>query len=332
VGSAFSAAAPRSSSNNLAAEEAKLQAELQGCDRKLELLRSGTGSLLPPVPRPPAAAARDRLGEASIVKGVIAATGQGCKEVLDRSAGAGSARGAPWKTRPRRGAAAESSCVLQLRAPRHADLVVRVTFADPASVPAAVRFEHAAAHAAPFAAVGEVRLHAKSMQQLKHVFRLGPASAVDRCLRLTFLGHIARQHSGVHQVSHLLVSGQRVAAGGPSGGAASSDGVALFAVHGGGSSDGLLETATSAPAEVEVDVAASMAGGRSAAMGGAPPAPWTHGGPTPPPLPWSQAHGGPRSSSRGLPDSADLAGLEAAFARVHLPSTVRGGSSLLGNC
>jgi hypothetical protein len=252
-----------------------------------------------PAAPPPAAPAP---AGASIVKGVGAATGQGCADVVAASA-AGAARGrsrAVWTTRPHRSsAAAESSCVLALRGPRHAALAVRITFADAAAVPAALRFEHAPAPAAVFSTLGEVRLHAKSMQQLKHVFRLGAAAGVHRCLRVTATGHIARQHSGMHQVSHLEVTGEQLAppaaAGAPSLGASVS--VAAPA-------NALLETAGSAPAELEVDLSASVMAEVAAVaienkrkhVKAAPPAPpplppalWAsptkHAAPPPPPLP-----------------------------------------------
>ena len=95
--------------------------------------------------------------------------------------------------------------MLQLQASQCRDVVVRIAFADPASVPATVRFEHAARPSAPFEPLGEVRLQARSLQQPRHLFRLCRGGPVQRCLRITLLGHLSEQsNSGKLGIRSLL--------------------------------------------------------------------------------------------------------------------------------
>ncbi len=54
---------------------------------------------------------------------------------------------------------------------RSADVTLRITFADAASVPRLVRLEHAPTPTAAFERLGDIRLQAKSLTQLKHLFR-----------------------------------------------------------------------------------------------------------------------------------------------------------------
>ena len=121
-----------------------------------------------------------------------------------------------------------------------ADVTLRITFADAASVPFTVRLEHAPTPTAAFERLGDIRLQAKSLTQLKHLFRwagrhscisgrhraacmscswagrcclcqrtvptlcprpcclrrLGKSLEVQRCLRITLLGHMAEEDSG----------------------------------------------------------------------------------------------------------------------------------------
>lgn len=98
--------------------------------------------------------------------------------------------------------------MLQLGAKKYRDVAIRITFADAITVPALLCFEHAPTPTAPFVLLGQVPLQPKSTKQLKHVFRLGADITVKKCLRITCLGHIAKKHSGVHSVSHLLVTGE----------------------------------------------------------------------------------------------------------------------------
>ena len=138
---------------------------------------------------------------------------------------------------------------------RRADITLRITFADAASVPRVVRLEHAPTPTAPFALLGDIRLQSKSLTQLRHLFRcscgrtgggewgwqagwlagplcrataslfvsctqhcssnepalllsllllpcllppcrLGKHLEVQRCLRITLMGHMAEEHSG----------------------------------------------------------------------------------------------------------------------------------------
>lgn len=182
-------------------------------------------------------------GPGSIVKGVVTATGKGCRDVLAPDAATLPPRGACWTTRGHRVLQLESSCLLQLRARECREVVVRISFGDPGSVPARVRFDHAVRPTAPFEPLGEVALQPKSLSQLRHLFRLCRGGAVQRCLRITLLGHLASEdNSGgecrqewvqcsltetlhlclptstsrvlptaslaAHRVSHLLITGQ----------------------------------------------------------------------------------------------------------------------------
>ncbi len=243
--------APQSPLSSLAASEAllddaadKLQRELEGYDQKLQALKSHTGSI-PAIPSPPnagaalkasiaaataktdrqapppvaAAAPPTASAEQPIVRSVITATGQGCKEVLAASAkaasmgtrrknGSAASAAATWKTRAHKAPRTQSSCMLQLGAKTYRDVAIRITFADAITVPALLCFEHAPTPTAPFVLLGQVPLQPKSTKQLKHVFRLGVDTTVEKCLRITCLGHIAKNHSGVHSVSHLLVTGE----------------------------------------------------------------------------------------------------------------------------
>lgn len=169
----------------------------------------------PAPPAVPASASADQ----PIVRSVITATGQGCKEVLAASAkaasmgthrktGSAASAAATWKTRAHKAPRTQSSCMLQLGAKRYRDVAIRITFADAITVPALLCFEHAPTPTAPFVLLGQVPLQPKSTKQLKHVFRLGVDTIVEKCLRITCLGHIAKKHSGVHSVSHLLVTGE----------------------------------------------------------------------------------------------------------------------------
>ena len=54
---------------------------------------------------------------------------------------------------------------------RSADVTLRITFADAPSVPRIVRLEHAPTPTAAFERLGDIRLQAKSLTQLKHLFR-----------------------------------------------------------------------------------------------------------------------------------------------------------------
>lgn len=190
---------------------AKVQSELDRCDRKLELLKNHMA-------HPPASsktsAQRDvaakpaDVGEPTAVRRVITATGQGCKDVLAAGTSAPPPRGALWKTRAHKTARTESSCMLQLREGRYRDVTLRITFSEAATVPARLCLEHAPTPTAAFAPLGVVPLQAKSMKQLKHVFRLGPDTIVQKCLRISCLGHIAKDHSCVHSVSYLLITGE----------------------------------------------------------------------------------------------------------------------------
>lgn len=249
-------------------ETQKLQEELQACDHKLQMLKSHLGPMgTPPMPAsvpavhnvsrqatpaeeeaqassgapaialgapPPRAAAaleRHSQQEESIVKGVITATGQGCRDVIaagNTTFRPGSASAPCWTTRPHKAAFAESSCMLQLMGRHHEDVTVRLTFADASSVPAIVRFEHAPKPTAAFELLGEVRLHERSLRQLKHMFRLGSSGLVERCMRVSCIGHIATENSGMHKVTQLSITGTSVHAPDASISAPMRDSVSLF--------------------------------------------------------------------------------------------------------
>ena len=169
-----------------------------------------------------------------------------------RKAGAAAASLPAWKTRAHKVPRTESSCMLQLNAKKHRDVTIRITFTDAATVPALLCFEHAPTPTAAFVLLGQVPLQAKSMKQLRHVFRLGDTTVVDKYLRITALGHISKQHGGAHSVSHLLVTGTEVV-------------VAAVDGAGAGLSEPMraieeMESASSGAAEeVEVDVSLDSA-------------------------------------------------------------------------
>lgn len=76
------------------------------------------------------------------------------------------------------------------------DITLRITFAEPASVPRIVRLEHAPTATAAFERLGDIHLQPKSLHQLRHLFRLGRGLEVQRFLRITLLGHMAEDNSG----------------------------------------------------------------------------------------------------------------------------------------
>jgi hypothetical protein len=91
----------------------------------------------------------------------------------------------------------ESSCTLELAPPAlHEDVCVRLHFAGASVVPALVRLEHSPSAAGKFEALGEIRLQPKSLRQLRHMFRLGRRQVVQRVLRITCVGWLARDHAG----------------------------------------------------------------------------------------------------------------------------------------
>lgn len=201
----------------------KLQRELETYDKALMQMRTSSGTVpsmpLPtgsmsgirsPTPQPnPAPPPTDE----SIVRNVITATGQGCKYILGlnnpkvESSEPVRKGGLVWKTRAHKTSSTESSCMLQLKAKQYHDVGIRITFTDAATVPALLCFEHAPTPTAAFVMLGEVPLEEKSMKQLKHVFRLGTDTVVERILRITCLGRLSPQHGGVHCVSQLRITG-----------------------------------------------------------------------------------------------------------------------------
>lgn len=112
----------------------------------------------------------------SIVRSVVTATGTGCKDVIAVHAGAALPPGACWTSRGHRVLQLESSCILNLWGRRTPDVTLRITFADAASVPRLVRLEHAPTPTAAFERLGDIKLQAKSLTQLKHLFRCGAAA------------------------------------------------------------------------------------------------------------------------------------------------------------
>lgn len=217
---------------------AKLQGEVDEYDAKIRLLRSHVGSLLRnsiPVPLPPGTSlltesengahteskegAPTTLPSSSdwIVRGVVTASGQGCKEVVASSAArnvrsAFRAAAVLWKTRGYRkgGRATESFCTLLLASESNRDVAIHITFTEASTVPASISFEHATSPTAPFSLLGKVDLEEKSTTQLKHVFRLGEDIHVGRCLRITCLGHVLGHEKAsqpLHSVQFLAITG-----------------------------------------------------------------------------------------------------------------------------
>ncbi|KAI3430710.1 hypothetical protein D9Q98_005298 [Chlorella vulgaris] len=142
----------------------------------------------------------------SLVRSVTTATGTGCKGVIAPHVAATLAPGACWTSRGHRSLLMESYCILQLKHACTSDVTLRITFADAGSVPRIVRLEHAPTATAAFEPLGDILLAAKSLHQLRHLFRLGKRLQVRRFLRITLLSHMAEEHSGAHRVSHMLLT------------------------------------------------------------------------------------------------------------------------------
>lgn len=149
--------------------------------------------------------------QASIVQGLVTASGQGAKELIKESeTNRKNVSGRVWKTRPFKSSSVKSSCTLKLNWKSSNNVTIRITFAEGDCVPAGLLFEHAPKATAAFKALGKVSLQKKSLKQLKHVFHLGQNVVVDRFLRISCMGHISdAQTQKYHAVSYLLISGER---------------------------------------------------------------------------------------------------------------------------
>ncbi len=145
----------------------------------------------------------------TIVQGLVIASGQGCKEVLQGSVAAkkGSKSGHVWKSRSPKGTQLKSSCTLKLVTTKSCNVTIKITFADGDSVPGVLLFEHAPKATAAFKPLGKVSLQKKSLKQLKHVFHLGNDVIVDRYLRVSCMGQIGDSKNNFHAVSYLFISG-----------------------------------------------------------------------------------------------------------------------------
>jgi hypothetical protein len=90
----------------------------------------------------------------------------------------------------------ESFCIFQLVDRRHTDVAVHLAFTAAPFVPRTIRFEHASTSSAAFEGLGEVHLHERSLEQLRHMFKLGANTEVKRLLRITMNGHLSWENSG----------------------------------------------------------------------------------------------------------------------------------------
>ena len=208
---------------------AKLEGEIQMYDEKLRSIKRNAQLLsmnsslqskghvhderiatapTPPIPRLSIVSKPHNYQENDcIVKSVINATGQGCQEIIGRRRGS---KKMIWKTHRHKTAKTESSCMLQLKESRYKDVTIKMTFSDANAVPLSICFEHSPKPTMAFKLLGRISLHARSMKQLKHVFRLGKDIQVERCLRISCLGNVGSKSSGIHSVSYLEVTGEFV--------------------------------------------------------------------------------------------------------------------------
>ena len=154
---------------------------------------------------------KHQVGEPSIVRSIITATGQGCKDILAAGTAVGVSKNACWTTRAHKTAHLESSATLMLKYRRQSDLVIRIAFADSATVPKSIKFSHAPSASSAFESLGEVKLRDRSLQQLRHLFRLGGPTGVQRYVRLELKGHLSSNTgASLHKVAHLLVTGHPI--------------------------------------------------------------------------------------------------------------------------
>ena len=217
--------APTVEESQIDVAAARISEELHGYDRKLRMLRRNLHAYAPgssmqsprgshheliataPTPPPPrvSSSQEKKAQEDTLIVGkVVNASGQGCQDVI---AAANDGKKAIWKTHRHKTSRTESSCMLQLKSHKYRDVTVRIAFAESDAVPSLVCFDHAPKPTAAFTSLGQVPLQAKSMKQLKHVFRLGSDVKVDRCLRITCLGNVSEKNAGIHAISHLTVTG-----------------------------------------------------------------------------------------------------------------------------
>lgn len=193
-----------------------LQEQLEAYDERLSLLRSQLRESVDQKLRSSLQLKKDtqadesQAGKETIVQGLVTASGQGCKEVLQGSVVAkkGSKSGHVWKSRSPKGTQLKSSCTLKLESKKSCSVTIKITFADGDSVPGVLLFEHAPKATAVFKPLGKVTLQKKSLKQLKHVFHLGDDVVVDRYLRVSCMGQIGDTKNNFHAVSYLFISGQ----------------------------------------------------------------------------------------------------------------------------
>ena len=193
----------------------QLQEQLEAYDKRLNVLRNQLRSSVDERLKiggvDSTVKEKKSVGQDVIVQGLVTATGQGCKEVIQGSAKAkkGTKSGHVWKTRPFKSDSVKSSCTLKLEAKKCTNVTIRITFAEGDSVPEVLLFEHAPKAASAFKPLGKISLQKKSLKQLKHVFHLGNVP-VDRYLRIGCMGLIGDNKSRFHAVSYLLVTGEAI--------------------------------------------------------------------------------------------------------------------------
>lgn len=195
-----------------------LQEQLEAYDERLSLLRSQLRESVDQKLRSSIyrnneegkKKSEDVAVKETIVQGLVTATGQGCKEVLQGSVAAkkGSKSGHVWKSRSPKGSQMNSSCTLKLDSRNSCNVTIKITFADGDSVPGVLLFEHAPKATAAFKPLGKVYLQQKSLRQLKHVFHLGKDVMVDRYLRVSCKGQIGDTKNNFHAVTYLFISGE----------------------------------------------------------------------------------------------------------------------------
>ncbi|BDA49172.1 probable disheveled-associated activator of morphogenesis 1 at N-terminal half [Coccomyxa sp. Obi] len=139
----------------------------------------------------------------SIVRGVVAASGVGCENVVTSHNPLISQQPC-WTTRCHRDQM-ESYCTLELKRRPHTDVQVKVTFASLDCTAKSVSFAHASAPQMTWEPLGSMALRSHGDSRLQHVIKLGAHTEIQRYLRITLSGHLQPPGSGLHKVIRMRV-------------------------------------------------------------------------------------------------------------------------------
>ncbi|CAL8464050.1 g3585 [Coccomyxa elongata] len=139
----------------------------------------------------------------SIVRGVVAASGVGCENVVTSNNPLTSQQPC-WTTRCHRDQM-ESYCTLELKRRPHTDVQVKVTFASLDCTAESVSFANANAPHMTWEPLGSMALRSHGDSRLQHVIKLGAHTEIQRYLRITLSGHLQPPGSGFHKVIRMRV-------------------------------------------------------------------------------------------------------------------------------